>query len=62
MSGPQLLALKSAERFVGEELRVREKSYLPNPTEEEQFLIFAAQDVLSIIQRAIVQGETGVSV
>ncbi len=57
MKSLQLSALKSAERFVLAELAVREKSYLPDPTEAEQRDISEALEVKQIIQRAIVSGE-----
>ncbi len=57
MKSLQLSALKSAERFVLAELAVREKSYLPDPTEAEQRDLSEALEVKQIIQRAIVDGE-----
>ena len=54
---PQLLALKSAERFVIAKLDTLKRSYLPNPIESEIAELFEAQNVLSIIQDAIVKGE-----
>ncbi len=57
MKSPQLIALKSAERFVIAELAVRENSYLPMPSAAEQRDISDAVEVKQIIQRAIVAGE-----
>ncbi len=57
MKSPQLLALKSAERFILAELATKEKSYLPNPTEAEQADLTAAMEVKQIVQRSIVDGE-----
>ena len=58
MKSPQLSALKSAERFVIAERKVREHSYLPNPTDAERRDLEDAIETQGIIQRAIVQGET----
>ena len=58
MKSPQLAALKSAERFVIAERKVREHSYLPNPTEAERRDLEDVIETLGIIQRAIVHGET----
>ncbi len=57
MKTTQLLALKSAERFIIAELATKEKSHLPNPTEAEQADLTAAMEVKQIVQRAIVAGE-----
>ncbi len=57
MKSLQLIALKSAERFVIAELAVRENSYLPMPSAAEQRDISDAVEVKQIIQRAIVDGE-----
>jgi hypothetical protein len=54
---PQLLALKSAERFIQAELEVRRKSYLPNPTEAEAIDLDDALECYRIVQDAIVKGE-----
>lgn len=58
MKSPQLLALESAERFVREELETRTSSYMPNPTEAEQRDLFDAQNVLAIIQHALLAAPT----
>jgi len=57
MRSLQLSALKSAERFVLAEIAVREKSYLPDPTEAEQADLSEAVKTKQIIQNAIVDGE-----
>lgn len=58
MKSPQLTALKSAERFVLAERKVRENSYLPDPTDAERLDLEDALETQMIIQRAIVHGET----
>ncbi len=57
MKSPQLSALKSCERFILTDLAIKEKSYLPNPTEAEQADLIAAMEVKQIVQAAIVAGE-----
>ena len=58
MKSPQLTALKSAERFVLAERKVRETSYLPDPTDAERLDLEYVLETQMIIQRAIVHGET----
>jgi hypothetical protein len=52
------MACKSAERFIKAEWETRMRSYLPNPTEQEQRDLNDAVETLAIVQRAIVTEET----
>ncbi len=50
-------ALRVAERFIQDEMKVRETSYLPEPTESEQEEICECAESLDIVKRAIVDLE-----
>ena len=58
VKSPCLAACKSAERFIRAEIKVKEQSYLPDPTEAERADMEAAFETLAIVQRAIVIEET----
>lgn len=46
-------ALRDAEAFIAEELKVRESSYLPTPTDDEQADLADAQRVLDSVRAAM---------